>query len=103
MYGRRCRDGLRAGDRPEGTNCLHVGFRPDDPTVEIDRIVARGGRKIDIARGVQPWTGLADPAGNEFCIPGARKAVPTTDVAGNPEQACVSRFTYGPLEGTSGS
>lgn len=61
-------------DEKATKNRLHLDFRPDDPTVEVDRMVALGARRVDVGQGEQSWTVLADPEGNEFCILGARKA-----------------------------
>jgi hypothetical protein len=53
-------------------NRLHLDFRPDDQTAEVDRLLALGARRVDIGQGEQPWVVLADPEGNEFCVLGAR-------------------------------
>ena len=34
------------------------------------RLVALGARRADVGQGSQPWTVLADPEGNEFCVLG---------------------------------
>lgn len=52
-------------------NRLHLDFRPDDRDVEVDRLLALGARLADVGQGEQPWTVLADPEGNEFCVLGA--------------------------------
>ncbi|MDJ0319888.1 VOC family protein [Pseudarthrobacter sp. PS3-L1] len=56
-------------------NRLHLDFRPDDPVAEVERLLALGSRRVDVGQGEQPWTVLADPEGNEFCILGARKQI----------------------------
>jgi predicted enzyme related to lactoylglutathione lyase len=33
-----------------------------------DRLIALGGRPVDIGQGDVPWVVLADPEGNEFCV-----------------------------------
>ncbi|HEY5116814.1 MAG TPA: VOC family protein [Nakamurella sp.] len=67
--------GLIFGPVPERKmikNRLHLDFRPDDQTAEVDRLLALGARRVDIGQGEQPWVVLADPEGNEFCVLGAR-------------------------------
>jgi hypothetical protein len=39
----------------------------------VDRALALGARPIDIGLGSVPWTVLADPEGNEFCVLRARE------------------------------
>ena len=57
---------------PKATkNRVHLDLNPDpdDRDGEIERIVALGGRRIEIGQtGEESWTVLADPEGNEFCI-----------------------------------
>jgi len=69
-----------APDRPPGLvfvpvrhrkatkNRLHLDFRPDDQTAEVDRLLALGAHRVDVGQGEQPWVVLADPEGNEFCV-----------------------------------
>jgi predicted enzyme related to lactoylglutathione lyase len=52
-------------------NRLHLDLVPDpaDRDAEIERILALGGRRVDIGQtGAESWTVLADPEGNEFCV-----------------------------------
>ncbi|MBJ7463549.1 MAG: VOC family protein [Mycolicibacterium sp.] len=49
-------------------NRLHLDFTPQDQQAEVDRVLARGARRVDIGQGEQSWVVLADPEGNEFCI-----------------------------------
>jgi hypothetical protein len=51
-------------------NRLHIDVSPIDrePTEEVERLVALGARHVDIGQGDVPWTVLADPEGNEFCV-----------------------------------
>jgi predicted enzyme related to lactoylglutathione lyase len=37
---------------------------------EVERLIALGARHVDIGQGDVPWTVLADPEGNEFCVAG---------------------------------
>ena len=40
-----------------------------DRDQEIDRLIARGARRVDIGQtGAESWTVLADPEGDEFCV-----------------------------------
>ncbi|GAB3813319.1 VOC family protein [Micromonospora zhanjiangensis] len=50
-------------------NRLHIDLRPTDREAEVERLVDMGARHVDIGqRGDEPWTVLADPEGNEFCV-----------------------------------
>ena len=49
-------------------NRLHLDFRPDDQTAEVDRLLALGAHRVDVGQGEQPWVVLADPEDNEFCV-----------------------------------
>jgi predicted enzyme related to lactoylglutathione lyase len=56
---------------PEGKtvkNRIHFDFTPDDQQAEVDRLVAKGARHVDIGQGDESWVVLADPEGNEFCV-----------------------------------
>jgi predicted enzyme related to lactoylglutathione lyase len=56
---------------PEGKtvkNRVHFDFTPDDQQAEVDRLVAKGARHVDIGQGDESWVVLADPEGNEFCV-----------------------------------
>lgn len=35
---------------------------------QVDRALALGARHLDLGQGEVPWTVLADPEGNEFCV-----------------------------------
>ncbi|HEY0934634.1 MAG TPA: VOC family protein [Trebonia sp.] len=61
---------LRTPDMNTGWNRVHLDIRPypgDDPAAETARLRALGGAVIDLGQGV-PWTVMADPEGNEFCL-----------------------------------
>jgi len=50
---------------------LHIDVNPVGSTRadEVARILGLGGRLADIGqRGSEPWTVLADPEGNVFCV-----------------------------------
>jgi Glyoxalase-like domain len=58
---------------PEGKtvkNRLHIDVSPIDrePAEEVERLIALGARHVVIGQGDVPWTVLADPEGNEFCV-----------------------------------
>jgi hypothetical protein len=60
---------------PEGKavkNRLHLDVRPVDTSydAELQRLLGLGARHADVGQGSQPWTVLADPEGNEFCLLG---------------------------------
>ncbi|AYF72555.1 VOC family protein [Nocardia yunnanensis] len=40
----------------------------DHQQLQVDRALALGARRVDIGQGAVPWTVLADPEGNEFCV-----------------------------------
>ena len=39
-----------------------------DQHAEAARLVALGARRVDVGQGEVPWTVMADPDGNEFCL-----------------------------------
>jgi glyoxalase superfamily protein len=49
-----------------------AGWRPTlvlVPTAELERLLKLGARPADVGQtGEEPWHGLADPEGNEFCL-----------------------------------
>ena len=54
-------------------NRVHLDLMPyagDDQAAEVARLRALGATDIDLGQGDVPWTVLADPEGNEFCILG---------------------------------
>lgn len=40
----------------------------DHQRVQVDRALSLGARRVDIGQGSVPWSVLADPEGNEFCV-----------------------------------
>lgn len=57
-------------------NRIHLDFAPhlsDDREAEIARLVSLGAERIDVGQGDVPWTVLADPDGNEFCVLSSRE------------------------------
>ena len=62
---------LRTPDTKTVKNRIHPGLRPcpgDDQEAEAARLRALGATDIDLGQGDVPWTVLADPEGNEFCV-----------------------------------
>jgi hypothetical protein len=57
-------------------NRLHLDFRPDDQSAEVERLIALGASPIDIGQGDASWVVLADPEGNEFCVLRDHRASP---------------------------
>ncbi|RDI53272.1 VOC family protein [Nocardia mexicana] len=54
-----------------GRNRIHLDLSSrslDHQRVQVDRALSLGARRIDIGQGPVPWTVLADPEGNEFCV-----------------------------------
>jgi predicted enzyme related to lactoylglutathione lyase len=62
---------LRTPDVKTGWNRVHLDIRPypgDDVDAEAARLQALGATAIDLGQNDVPWTVLADPEGNEFCL-----------------------------------
>lgn len=60
---------LRAPDRKQVKNRLHLDLRPDDRDAEVARLEALGATRQDIGQvGDESWVVMADPEGNEFCV-----------------------------------
>ena len=62
---------LRVPGRKSVKNRLHPDVAPypgDDPATEVARLTSAGARPADVGQGDVPWTVLADPEGNEFCV-----------------------------------
>jgi predicted enzyme related to lactoylglutathione lyase len=52
-------------------NRLHpdvAPYRDGDAAAEVARLRRAGATPADVGQGDMPWTVLADPAGNEFCV-----------------------------------
>ena len=54
-------------------NRIHIDLRPvtDDPEKQIDDLIAKGATLLHRGQEgpVHHWATLADPEGNEFCVP----------------------------------
>ncbi len=63
---------LRVTDDKVVKNRVHLDVAPfadDDRDTEVERLVAAGGRRIDVGQGPEvTWVVLADPEGNELCV-----------------------------------
>ncbi|MEQ3550963.1 VOC family protein [Pseudonocardia nematodicida] len=64
---------------PEGKrakNRMHIDLRPDGVRdSEVARLLMLGATRVNVGQngaGRPPWTVLADPEGNEFCVLGLR-------------------------------
>ena len=58
-------------DPKRGKNRVHLDFASSDAAEQreiVDRLLATGATRADIGQGDVPWTVLADPDGNEFCV-----------------------------------
>ncbi|MCU1490838.1 MAG: cobalamin [Acidimicrobiaceae bacterium] len=52
-------------------NRVHLDLLVDDPTAEVERLVALGATALGAPRSGSEggwWQVMADPAGNEFCV-----------------------------------
>ena|SRR5690348_6529266 len=51
-------------------NRVHIDVSPRgcEMAEEVERLLSLGAKHIDIGQGDVPWTVLADPEGNEFCV-----------------------------------
>ena len=62
---------LRTPDVKTVKNRIHLDLAPypgDDQAAEVARLQALGATAADVGQGDVPWTVLADPEGNEFCV-----------------------------------
>jgi hypothetical protein len=64
---------LRAPGVRTWWNRFHLDLAPypgDDQAAEVARLRALGATDADVGQGDVPWTVLADPEGNQFCVLG---------------------------------
>lgn len=62
---------LRTPDPKTVWNRVHLDLRPypgDNHEAEAARLIALGATAVDLGPNDLPWTVLADPEGNEFCL-----------------------------------
>ena len=62
---------IRTPDPKTQLDRIHLDLRPyptDDHSAEADRLRFLGATDLDIGQGDVPWTVLADPENNEFCL-----------------------------------
>ncbi|QLY32997.1 VOC family protein [Nocardia huaxiensis] len=60
-----------AGTGGAAKNRMHLDLSSrslDHQRVQVDRALSLGARRLDIGQNGVPWTVLADPEGNEFCV-----------------------------------
>ena len=64
---------LRTPDARTWWNRIHLDLAPypgEDQAAEVARLRTLGATDADVGQGEVPWTVLADPEGNEFCVLG---------------------------------
>jgi len=62
---------LPSADPKAGKNRIHLDVAPyqdEDHAAAILALTGAGAVRVDIGQGDVPWTVLADPEGNEFCV-----------------------------------
>ncbi|MGO4614744.1 VOC family protein [Nocardia sp. 2YAB30] len=62
---------LPAARAKSGKNRMHLDLASrsvDHQRTQVERALALGAHPVDIGQGAVPWTVLADPEGNEFCV-----------------------------------
>ncbi|WP_028478177.1 VOC family protein [Nocardia sp. CNY236] len=62
---------LPARRAKSGKNRVHLDLATrslDHQRTQVDRALSLGARRVNIGQGCVPWTVLADPEGNEFCV-----------------------------------
>jgi predicted enzyme related to lactoylglutathione lyase len=58
-------------DPKTGPNRVHLDLASASPAAQaaqVERLLALGATPADVGQGDVPWTVLADPEGNEFCV-----------------------------------
>ncbi|TKK91666.1 VOC family protein [Herbidospora galbida] len=66
---------LRTPHVPGLAHRVHIDLLPnpvDAKAAELARLEALGAKPADVGQGDVPWTVMADPEGNEFCVLGRR-------------------------------
>jgi Glyoxalase-like domain len=54
-----------------GPNQIHLDLASASPAAQaaqVERLLAMGATPADVGQGDVPWTVMADPEGNEFCV-----------------------------------
>ena len=62
---------IAVADPEAGKNRIHLDVAPyqdEDHAAAILALTAAGAVRVDIGQRDVPWTVLADPEGNEFCV-----------------------------------
>ncbi|MBF6174702.1 VOC family protein [Nocardia blacklockiae] len=87
--------------RPKaGKNRIHLDVASrsmDHQRAQVDRALMLGARHLDIGQGAVPWSVLADPEGNEFCVLEPREEYVDTGavaaiVVDTPDPGRLARF-----------
>ena len=77
-----------------GKNRVHLDLATESArhqVAEVERLLALGAVPADIGQGDVPWTVLADPEGNEFCVLEPREAYRDTGPVAAIVMDCVDR------------
>jgi catechol 2,3-dioxygenase-like lactoylglutathione lyase family enzyme len=62
---------LTVAEPKRGKNRVHLDLASeslDEQAATVDSLIARGATRVDVGQTGVPWTVLADPEGNEFCV-----------------------------------
>lgn len=62
---------VRTPHPKQAKNRIHIDVAPfptDDHAAEVTRLTSLGARPVDVGQADAPWTVLADPQDNEFCV-----------------------------------
>jgi len=83
----------------QGKSRIHldlVSETPDHQAEMVARLTTLGASRADIGQGEVPWTVMADPEGNEFCVVVRGEFLATTGLLGGivfePAGPTVGRF-----------
>lgn len=60
---------IKVPEPKTGKNRLHLDLRPEHQSAEVARLENLGATRVNVGqRDDTPWTVMADPEGNEFCV-----------------------------------
>lgn len=69
----------RVPEPPSAEPRIHLDLLGGDRQADVvERLLGLGARHLDIGQGRVPWTVLADPEGNAFCVMNDRQAYSST-------------------------
>jgi Glyoxalase-like domain len=75
---------LRVPEEKAGKNRLHLDLRPADQAAKVARLERLGASRTDVGQGSDvSWVVMADPDGNEFCVPALTPPEAGVRIAGN--------------------